>query len=194
MQHTQKKQNLSIKEQSRDFALIFNWMIYECITHRQQNGLTVQYQFLNRANVYFRPTGYYIKNPHRADGKAACQQMKRKKKKQLSLLKASWTVGNNWKLKLPLSAHVFSMAPEHQSTTPLQDLWPQHTSAVTLKNTHHAHSSSEGAEVDVVVENIWLLFKMLECKIAIWRRMAQMAQGFRMSYMLFKSQMEACGL
>jgi len=41
-----------------------------------------------RANVYCRPTGYYIKNPHRADGKAACQQKKRLKE-ILSFLKAS---------------------------------------------------------------------------------------------------------
>lgn len=119
----------------------------------------------------------------------------KEKKKELSLLKASWTVGNNGKLELPtLCTCILYGPPEHQSTTPLQDLWPPHTSGVTLKNTHHAHSSSEGAEVDAVVENIWLLFKMLECKTAVWRSTAQMAQGFRMSYMLFKSQMEACGL
>lgn len=111
-------------------------MIYECITHRQQNGLTVQYQFLNRANVYFRPTGYYIKNPHRADGKAACQQMKRKKKKTTQPFKSQLNCWKQLKIKTtPLCTCILDGPRAPVNNSPTRPMTPAHLCSHTEEYT-----------------------------------------------------------
>lgn len=130
-------------------------MIHKCITGTTKWPHCAILLFLNRANIYFRPTGYYIKNPHRADGKAACQQKKRWKKKKttLSLLKASWTVGNNWKLKPPtLCTCILDGPQKHPSTAPLLELQSlAHFRSHAKDYIIIAHRSSKGVEVDVVL-------------------------------------------
>lgn len=107
--------------------------------------------FLNRANVYFRPTGYHIK-PTLSRWKG-CLPAKAKMKKTPQPFKRQLNCWKQLKLKPPtLCTRILDGPQKHRAPAPVPEPRAQgHLRSQGKDYTVIAHSSRKGAEVDLVL-------------------------------------------